>query len=492
MRVKVKFAISLAFQVYSEARTQGPKNAEFALPLHRLVHSAPSARNRFRFADDAHIRRAAHRRSDAGPFGDLFLRQTPAGNTWQFWVVEALVASFLAIPVLLRLTGSLHVAAVVSVQVLVGLSLFGSFFFGGIASPLLPWFLIAMVLGFFYLSDSIKTTLIGVATQLATFFALRFYNGSFPTLLDPESLYLANTFSILTALLYMTMLTLYYEAVMRFRLSLEQETITERNKLAVLREAMEAAELASKRKSIFLAKMSHELRTPLNAVIGYAEILRENFEERPDSARKMEDLDRIHAAGRHLLALVNNVIDLSTIESNRQELATEPTDVSALMNEVIATASPLVAKRDNRMVVNVAADLGVLNLDQLKIRQSILNLLSNAAKFTTKGTITLTIARDQRPGGDWLKISVADNGIGMTPDGLSRLFRDFSQAENDTVNRFGGTGLGLALTRRFCEMMGGTIFVKSERGIGTCFTIEIPIADQVNAGTTTIATNLAA
>jgi signal transduction histidine kinase len=421
----------------------------------------------------------------------FFLRQTAAGNTWQFWVVEALVASFLAVPFILRYAGSLHIAAVVSVQMLVGLSLFGSFYFGGIASPLLPWFLIAMVLGFFYLSDSIKTTLFGVALQLATFFAARIGHGSFPTLLAPESLYLANTFSILTALLYMTMLTLYYETVMRFRLSLEQETIDERSKLVMLREAMEAAELASRRKSIFLAKMSHELRTPLNAVIGYAEILRENFEERPDAARKMEDLDRIHAAGRHLLALVNDVIDLSSIESNRQELTTQPTNVVLLINEVIATASPLVAKRDNRMVVKVSDHLGVLELDQLKIRQSILNLLSNAAKFTTKGTIILSAEREERGDGPWLVMSVEDNGIGMTPEGLGRIFSDFSQAENDTVNRFGGTGLGLALTRRFCEMMGGTISVRSERGFGTCFTIEIPIvrARQPDGG---VAASLAA
>ena len=407
----------------------------------------------------------------------FFLRQTKAGHTWQFWVVEGLVASFLVIPLVLRLAGSLRIAAILSVQMLVGLSLFGSFYFGGIASPLLPWFLIAMVLGFFYLSDSIKTTLVGVALQLAIFFTARLTEGSFPTLIDPESLYLANTFSILTALLYMTMLTLYCEAVMRIRLSLEQETIEERNKLAILREAMEAAELASKRKSIFLAKISHELRTPLNAVIGYAEILRENFEDRPDAARKMDDLDRIHTAGRHLLALVNDVIDLSSIESNRQELTTHPIVVSSLVNEVIATASPLIAKRDNRMVVDMPVDLGTLELDALKIRQSILNLVSNAAKFTTKGVITLTVLRRRaRSGaGDLLVLEVSDNGIGMTPEGLGRLFRNFSQAENDTANRYGGTGLGLALTQRFCEMMGGSISVRSERGVGTTFTIELPI-----------------
>lgn len=404
-----------------------------------------------------------------------FLSQTTAGDTWQFWMTEAIVVCFLAIPLLLRAGKSLRLAAMVSVQLLVGLSLFGSFFFGGISSPLLPWFLIAMVLGFFYLADTIKMTLVGVALQLACFFGARLMLGAFPTLLEPESLKLANTFSILAALTYMTMLTLYYETVMRFRFSVEQETIDQRNRLGLLRVAMVSAQQASKQKSIFLAKMSHELRTPLNAVIGYAEILRETFAELPNSARKMQDLDRIHAAGRHLLALVTEVIDLPSIEANRVELSLAPVAVGSLVEEVIATATPLISKRDNRMLVNMPEDLGMLNLDALKVRQSLLNLLSNAAKFTNKGTIVLTVLRCADADGDRLILEVTDDGIGIAPENLRRIFDDFSQAEDDTASRFGGTGLGLALTKRLCQMMGGRISVRSERGVGTSFTIEIPI-----------------
>jgi len=406
-----------------------------------------------------------------------FLSQTSAGASWQFWCTEAMVLSFLLTPLMLRQSGSLRPAAFFSVQMLVGLSLFGSFFFGGISSPFLPWFLIAMVLGFFYLSESITMVLVGVALQLGGFFGMRLWLGAFPTLLHPDSLRVANTFSILAALSYMTLLSLYYETVMRLSLRLEQETIDQRGKLGLLREAMEAAELASKRKSIFLAKMSHELRTPLNAVIGYAEMLRETFEDRDGAHRKMQDLDRIHTAGRHLLALVNEVLDLSSIEANRLELSTQPVEVTSLVNEVIATASPLVGKRDNRMIVNMPENLGTMELDALKVRQSILNLLSNAAKFTTKGTIMLTVLRKPTERGDVMVLEVTDNGIGMSPEGLNRIFDDFGQAENDTVNKFGGTGLGLALTKRFCQMMGGTIDVRSQRGVGTSFTIEIPIKD---------------
>lgn len=407
----------------------------------------------------------------------VFLWMMLPNDAWQFWVIEACVAGFFLIPFLLRQTGNMKLSAMVSVNVLVGLSLFGSFWFGGISSPLLPWFLIAMVLGFFYLSNSIRAVLLGVSLQLAVYVGGRLMLGSFPTLIEPEKLVIANLFSIVAALTYMTMLCLYYERVMRISLRLEQETIDQRSKLVMLREAMTMAEHASRRKSIFLAKMSHELRTPLNAVIGYSEMLKESWEERGEEDRKAQDLDRIHAAGRHLLALVNNVIDLSSIESNRLELNTQPVEVSKLVDEVVATASPLTKKRDNQLVVNMPDELGTLELDALKIRQSLLNLLSNAAKFTTKGMIMLTVLRTQGNGHDHLSFEVTDNGIGMRPEALRRIFEDFSQAENDTVSKFGGTGLGLTLTKRFCEMMGGDIDVRSEYGVGTSFTFTIPIIE---------------
>ncbi|HEU4821332.1 MAG TPA: ATP-binding protein, partial [Qipengyuania sp.] len=274
-----------------------------------------------------------------------------------------------------------------------------------------------------------------------------------------------------------TLLCLFYEAVMRVSLRLEAETIAQRGRVDSLREAMAAAEQASNRKSIFLAKMSHELRTPLNAVIGYTEMLKETWEDRGVEARKSGDLDRIHAAGRHLLALVNDVIDLSSIEANRVALNTEPVEVSKLVSDVIATAEPLARKRDNRLVLNMPEDIGTLELDALKVRQSLLNLLSNAAKFTTKGMIMLTVVRDKSLRGDFLSLEVTDNGIGMSRQGRERIFQNFSQAEQDTVSRFGGTGLGLALTKRFAEMMGGSISVRSEPGLGSSFTILLPAVE---------------
>ncbi len=406
-----------------------------------------------------------------------FLARTTAVSTWQFWVTEALVVSFFAIPLILRVAGNLVTPAMLSAQMLVCLSLFGSFFFGGISSPFLPWFLIAMGLGFFFLADKVAYILAGVGTQLALFFTARALLGDFPDILTQESLKFANLLSICAALVYMTILSLYYEKVMRNSAQAELETDAQRMKLQSLREAMEAAELASKRKSIFLAKMSHELRTPLNAVIGYTEMLRETYEDKGSDERKMSDLDRISAAARHLLALVDDVIDLSSIEANRLEVLAKPIRLTSLVDDVVATAAPLVKRRENRLIVDMPEDLGVLQLDALKLRQSVLNLLSNAAKFTTKGVVMLSVncIRNDDDGSEVLRIEVADNGIGMTRDGLSRLFSDFSQAENDTSEKFGGTGLGLALTRRFCTMMGGSIAVSSERGIGSTFTIKLPM-----------------
>lgn len=405
-----------------------------------------------------------------------FLAGTPAGKTWQFWVTEAMVAGFLAIPLVVRASGSLKLPAVLSTQMLICLSLFGSFFFGGISSPFLPWFLIAMILGFFFLAGNIRGVLAGLMAQLICFFCGRLLLGSFPKLLPDESLIYANLLSITAALAYMTLLALYYEKVMRISMEMEAETAEQRQRLESLRSAMQAAELASKRKSIFLAKMSHELRTPLNAVIGYTEMLRETCEERATDPRKIEDLDRIRAAGRHLLELVDNVVDLSSIEANRLELITETIAVHELIKDAVSTATPLMNKRDNQLIVTVPDNLGSFELDALKLRQSILNLLSNAAKFTTKGTISLSARLVKSAGRDTLEIEVADNGIGMTEEGVSRIFADFSQAESDTSSKFGGTGLGLALTRRFCEMMGGSIAVRSARGVGSVFTIKIPVA----------------
>jgi signal transduction histidine kinase len=404
----------------------------------------------------------------------VFLYRASESINWVFWALEINLCFFWLMPFLVRKTGGLTLPATLSVQALVTLSLFGSFFYGGISSPFLPWLLIALLLGFFYLADRPRIVLVGVGAQLCLFLLARKAYGDFPMLVPLDSLWLVNLISILSALIYMTLVALYYENVMRESSALQEAADVQRRKAEELREAMLKAAQASHQKSIFLAKMSHELRTPLNAVIGYSEMLRDELEEGCDSEQKAADLDRINAAGRHLIALVNDVLDLERIEAEDQHVHSEEIDLATLIEEVVATVAPLIKVQDNRLELQICPSPGLIITDPLKLRQSMLNLLSNAAKFTSKGTITLTVMRRTGHGGDRILIEVRDTGIGISQDGLQKLFRNFSQAETNTSSRYGGTGLGLALTRRFCQSMGGSVEVESEPGIGSSFKIEIP------------------
>jgi signal transduction histidine kinase len=188
----------------------------------------------------------------------------------------------------------------------------------------------------------------------------------------------------------------------------------------------------------------------------------------------VEPLDRVLGAARHLLALINDILDLSKIEAGRMELHLESFLLAPVIKEVFQTIEPLAAKSGNRLVIDCAADLGVMQADQTRFRQSLLNLASNANKFTEKGTITIAIRQGQENGRDWITFAVADTGIGMTAEQMGKLFQEFSQASSGTASRYGGTGLGLAISRRFCRMMGGDITVASEPGGGSTFTIRLP------------------
>ncbi len=241
-----------------------------------------------------------------------------------------------------------------------------------------------------------------------------------------------------------------------------------------LQEAQVAAEEASRTKSAFLANMSHELRTPMNAIIGYSEILLEEAEEEGQDAI-IPDLNKIRSAAKHLLSLINDILDLSKIEAGKMTSYCERIDIAAMIGEVESTVFPLVQKNQNQLEIILSPDIGTMHSDLTKIRQTLFNLLSNASKFTEKSQIQLRVERYTEQGTEWIRFAVQDHGIGMTPVQVGRLFQAFSQADDSTTKKYGGTGLGLAISRMFCQLLGGDITVVSTPGEGSTFTVVLPV-----------------
>jgi signal transduction histidine kinase len=418
----------------------------------------------------------------------LFLYLSDPYPDFACWTVIVCIWLFWTLPFVYKKTGDLQLSALISVELLAFTSLFGSYFYGGVSSPFLPWLIISLLLGFFYLSER-PIVVVGLFTFNIAGFVLAYLLWGFPDLLSHEQLSMVGWISILSATIYMSWMATYYANMIAMRSDLEREAERRRETAVRLREAKDLADRANRAKSIFLAKMSHELRTPLNAVIGFSEILLDDVELDRKNKHKRADLERINSAGKHLLSLVTDVLDLSKIESNHIELKIEEFDLNEMVREVVATVQQMVAEKKNKLVVRCPANLGVVSTDPTKLRQAALNLLSNAAKFTEAGTITLGVQRRKRPAGDWIEIQVQDTGIGIAEPDIGRLFQNFGQANQSTSSKYGGTGLGLALSQKLCALMGGGISVNSELGHGSCFTIRVlawmkeqPAADDLSSG----------
>jgi signal transduction histidine kinase len=401
----------------------------------------------------------------------IFLYVTDPAPGFACWTVIIGTWSFLALPFAYKLTGNLRAAALISVELLAFTALFGAFHYGGVSSPFLPWVLISLLLGFFYLSDRPGFVLLLFLMNVGVFVAAYMVFG-FSTTVPVEHLAPVGWISILSATVYMSWMAVYYANIVTMRSDVERETLRHRDTADSLRRAKERADKNNEARSTFLAKMSHELRTPLNAVIGYSEILIETCEE-DQNAGTRADLERINAAGKHLLSLVADVLDMSKIESNDVEMRVEKVDVYNFALEVVATTQGLVAARGNELLVECPPYIGWVMADPTKLRQIALNLISNAAKFTSRGTITLGIRRDVAGGASWLELEVRDTGIGISPEGIDRLFKDFGQATSMTASQYGGTGLGLVISQRLCNLMGGGIAVTSVLGRGSSFVARI-------------------
>jgi signal transduction histidine kinase len=304
-------------------------------------------------------------------------------------------------------------------------------------------------------------------------FALASLLFGFPEVVSHSQLTEVGWITVTSGTIYMSWMAIFYAKVMSRRSQLQRETEFHRETSKRLQVAKEVAERISRAKSLFLARMSHELRTPLNAVIGYSEILLEDLPAGGDEQRRL-DLQRINSAGKHLLSLVTEVLDIAKIERNTTEMKVEKFDVAALINEVMATCDSLAKVKRNKLVLHIEPGLGAIDNDAVKFRQILLNLLSNAAKFTNSGKITISAVRTRGEPCDMIEISVSDTGIGMSEQEISRLFKRFSQASSETEKRFGGSGLGLSICAHFCVLMGGKIAVESAVGKGSRFTVWIP------------------
>ena len=397
-----------------------------------------------------------------------------------FWTICVLCGAFWLMPFALRYSQTLAWLALLSFCDLTFVSVFGSYFYGGVSSPFLPWCLASLLIGFFYLGDR-PFLVVGIFTaHLVGFVAAYLVNGAFPERVPLNNLSTVGMISVLCATLYTSMMAIYYAYVMTAQSALRQEIEKRLQTAAKLEQVKQQAERANEAKAVFLAKMNHQLRTPLNAIIGYSEILLENIEPESNSADKA-DLKTINNSGRHLLSLVSDVLYMPKIESANIEISRRPVNLESCLEEVAATCRNLVERNGNAFILEKAEDLGTIETDETRLRQILINLLGNAGKFTEKGTVALRASRVSTESGDQIIMSVEDTGIGIPREAIAGLFTDFNDANSVTAGSYGGSGLGLAVSQKLARLLDGDIYVDSEPHRGSVFTVRLPAAPSMAA-----------
>jgi signal transduction histidine kinase len=397
---------------------------------------------------------------------------------YQIVVLAISITSFWVFPFLLKAGVPYNPLALASVQNLIFCILWSCYFYGGVTSPTLAWVLTIPLLAFFYLGSSARLRVIVIGlfvVNLAIF--VGFYQDEYPPTkgdLPAAAMQGLGLISTIAAAIYVAMMALYYAKVQTSQGELESEMRQHMATASELRLATIEAERAGAAKAEFLAKMSHELRTPLNAVIGYSQILIEDAQDEGD-VQSVADLAKILTAGEHLLKLVNEVLDLSKIEAGKMELDLQEIVLADMLNEIVAVAETAAAKSGNKIFCNIGPNLGTSLCDPVKLRNVLTELFDNAVKFTHDGTIDLVAECVPDDAADQLVIHIIDTGIGIAPDQISGLFEKFTVVDDSSTSKYGGTGLGLALSQKLCKLMGGEIFVESELGKGSRFTIRMPL-----------------
>ena len=391
-------------------------------------------------------------------------------------VLAVSITGFWIFPFVLRSFGHYNLLSILSIQNLCFCILWSCYFYGGITSPTLPWVLTIPLLAFFYVGSSPSMRIIVLGLFAANVILFTSLYMAFPPAQNDmpfAALQGLGLVSTIAASLYVTMMAIFYAKALASQGELESEMKGHLKTATELRRATEQAERAGAAKAEFLAKMSHELRTPLNAVIGYSEILLEDAAIEGDS-ESAADLTRIHTAGKHLLKLVNEVLDLSKIEAGKMELFNEEVDFAALVQGTIEAARQAALANGNELQMLNSQPIGIITADASKLQQVIAQLVDNAVKFTKGGKITLAAKRQSGQNGDQIVLSVTDTGVGIPQQQVPMLFEQFAVFNDTSASKYGGTGLGLALSQKLCILMGGTISVSSTLGFGTIVTITFP------------------
>ena len=398
-----------------------------------------------------------------------------------FWLLAALEAAFYLYPFLLRAVGSLAVPAPISVQHFTFVILFGSFQYGGVSSPFFPWLGIVPLTATFYLTGRLRIlALLLVCLQILGFYMIHALGVAFPEHVPAATLAAMGIMSALCACIFVSIMSLYYARVVAAQQEeLEREIENHRLTEAKLRRAKEDAERADRAKSAFLANTSHELRTPLNAIIGFAEVIRSETFGPVDNPRYLEYLRDIYDSGRHLLRIINDILDLSKIEAGKATLdREEKIELAAVIEAPVRMMLPQAQADSIRIVLDLEPALPQVIGSERMLQQVFINLLSNAVKFTpSRGIVTVHAHRTAKGG---VVVVIADSGIGMAEADIPKALERFGQIDSSLGRKYEGTGLGLPLSKRLAELHGGTLVINSTVGVGTRVTINFP-ADRIAA-----------